>query len=77
MTFQTSSQWRCCIPVLNARRSARFYCDILGFRENWVHQFGDGFPLYIPGGTVMDKISGFYGIQPGEYLEYLPDEDGD
>ena len=34
-------------------------------------------PTYVPGGTVIDKISGFYGVQPGEYLEYLPDEDGD
>ena len=44
------NQWRCWVPVLNvkdARASASFYCDVLGFKRDWEHQFADGFPLYV------------------------------
>ena len=42
--------WRCWVPVLNvkdARASADFYCRVLGFQQDWEHQFGEGFPLYL------------------------------
>lgn len=33
-------------------------------------------PSYIPGGTVINKICQAYpGIQPGDFLQYISDED--
>ncbi|MGH2412936.1 MAG: helix-turn-helix domain-containing protein [Microcystaceae cyanobacterium] len=33
-------------------------------------------PNYIPGATVMNKICQTYaGVQPGDFLEYIPDQD--
>ncbi len=39
-----------CVPVLqvtNARTSSAFYCNVLGFTQDWEHQFEPGFPLFI------------------------------
>jgi catechol 2,3-dioxygenase-like lactoylglutathione lyase family enzyme len=39
-----------CVPVLqvaDARKSCDFYCKVLGFKKNWEHQFGPGFPLFV------------------------------
>ncbi len=45
-----SEEWSGWIPILraaDAQRSARFYCDVLGFTKDWEHRFGEGFPLYV------------------------------
>ena len=45
-----SEDWSGWIPILraaDARRSARFYCDVLGFTKDWEHRVRDGFPLYV------------------------------
>lgn len=39
-----------CVPVLqvrDARRSCRFYCDQLGFTQDWEHQFEPDLPLFV------------------------------
>ncbi len=44
-----SEDWSGWIPVLptaDARRSLKFYCDVLGFSKDWEHRYADGFPLY-------------------------------
>ncbi len=61
--------------ALDAKNLTRYqFWKDTGLAQNTAYRLYDD-PTYIPGGTVMDKIPGFYGIQPGEYLEYLPDED--
>lgn len=38
------------IPVLqitDAERSCAFYCDQLGFKKDWEHQFEPGFPRFV------------------------------
>lgn len=44
------SDWTHWVPVLkveDARRSTRFYCDVLGFDKDWEHRFAEEFPLYV------------------------------
>ena len=36
--------WTPILRVKDAAASIRFYCDVLGFNEDWVHRFGDDFP---------------------------------
>ncbi len=39
-----------CVPTLqvkDAAKSCSFYCDVLGFKKNWEHRFGPGFPLFV------------------------------
>ena len=46
----TDDDWSGWIPVLwtaDAPRSARFYCEILGFTKDWEHRFAEGWPLYL------------------------------
>jgi uncharacterized glyoxalase superfamily protein PhnB len=33
--------------VVDAQRSASFYCDVLGFDKDWEHRFAEGWPLYV------------------------------
>ncbi len=42
--------WSSWVPILrvnDARTSAKFYKDALGFEIDWEHRFADDFPLYI------------------------------
>ena len=41
------SGWVPILPTADAQRSARFYCDVLGFTQDWEHRFDEGFPLYV------------------------------
>ena len=41
------SGWVPILPTADAQRSVRFYCDLLGFTQDWEHRFGEGFPLYV------------------------------
>jgi catechol 2,3-dioxygenase-like lactoylglutathione lyase family enzyme len=39
-----------CVPTLrvnDAAKSCTFYCDVLGFKKNWEHRFGPGYPLFV------------------------------
>ena len=39
-----------CVPTLrvnDAAKSCAFYCDVLGFKKNWEHRFGSGYPLFV------------------------------
>jgi catechol 2,3-dioxygenase-like lactoylglutathione lyase family enzyme len=39
-----------CIPTLrvnDATKSCAFYCEVLGFKKNWEHRFGPGYPLFV------------------------------
>lgn len=38
--------WTPVLRVQDAAASIRFYCEILGFNEDWIHRFGDDFPAY-------------------------------
>lgn len=40
------SGWVPVLPTADARRSLRFYCDVLGFSKVWEHRFAEDFPLY-------------------------------
>ena len=50
----------------------RFWKDI-GVSQNTAYGLYDD-PAQIPTGDVMDKICRAYGIQPGDFLIYIPDE---
>lgn len=53
------SGWIPILPVADAQRSLRFYCDLLGFTQDWEHRFEEGFPLYVQvsRGTVILHLS--------------------
>lgn len=34
------------LRITNAERSLAFYVDSLGFKVDWKHQFGEGYPLF-------------------------------
>jgi len=39
-----------CVPTLrvdDAAKSCAFYCEVLGFKKNWEHRFGPGYPLFV------------------------------
>ena len=38
--------WTPILKVKDAAASIRFYCDLLGFNEDWVHRFEADFPAY-------------------------------
>lgn len=38
--------WTPVLRVANAEKSIRFYCDQLGFNEDWIHRFDEDFPAY-------------------------------
>ena len=38
--------WTPVLQVANVARSIRFYCDLLGFHEDWIHRFEEDFPAY-------------------------------
>lgn len=40
-------QWVPVFKVQDARKSERFYCEVLGFLKDWEHRFAADFPLYI------------------------------
>ena len=45
-----SEQWSNWVPILSvkdARASAQFYEQVLGFTIDWEHRFEEGFPLYV------------------------------
>lgn len=50
----------------------RFWKDV-GVSQNTAYALYDD-PTQIPTGEVMDKICRAYGIQPGDFLIFTPDE---
>ena len=38
--------WTPILKVKDAATSIRFYCDLLGFHEDWIHRFEEDFPAY-------------------------------
>ena len=72
------SPWVPILKVADARASAAFYCDVLGFQLDWEHQFGEGFPLYMqvsrdPLFLHLSEHSG--GIAEGDFFVRVPDVD--
>ena len=50
LVAQMVEEWSSWVPILrvkDARISARFYKEALGFEIDWEHRFADGFPLYL------------------------------
>ncbi len=41
------SAWVPIVRVRDARASARFYVEAMGFVVDWEHRFAEGFPLYV------------------------------
>ena len=44
-----------------------------GLAQNTAYRLYDD-PTYVPGPSVMDKISKRYNVQPGVYLLFIPDD---
>ena len=45
-----AEEWSTWVPILrvkDARTSAQFYKEAMGFEIDWEHRFADGFPLYM------------------------------
>jgi uncharacterized glyoxalase superfamily protein PhnB len=45
-----TTSWQRCVPFLqvaDARRSSRFYCDILGFQQEWDYQPDAAAPIVV------------------------------
>ena len=70
------------IPILrvkDARRSALFYCEKLGFTKDWEHQFGPEFPLFmsISRGSLKLLLSEHQGsgTDHADLYVYVPDVD--
>lgn len=63
---ETSVQLGATIPVLrifDEGKAKEFYVDFLGFKVDWEHRFGEGFPLYMQvsrDGCIM-HLSGHHG----------------
>lgn len=38
--------WTPVLRVAHVATSIRFYCDLLGFNEDWIHRFEEDFPAY-------------------------------
>ena len=38
--------WTPVLRVADAASSIRFYCELLGFNNDWTHRFADDFPAY-------------------------------
>lgn len=60
MTFEAP------IPILrmfDEAKAREFYVDYLGFKVDWEHRFGDGFPLYmqVSRGDCRLHLSGHHG----------------
>ncbi len=51
----------------------RFWKDI-GVAQNTAYALYDD-PTQIPTASVMDKICAAYGLQPGDFLVYMPDSE--
>lgn len=57
-----TDEWIGFTPILrvtDVELSIRFYCDLLGFQENWIHRFADEFPAYasISRGPLIAHLS--------------------
>jgi uncharacterized glyoxalase superfamily protein PhnB len=66
-----SIQFKRTIPILrifSVEKAKEFYLDFLGFKVDWVHQFGEDHPIYmqISRGDLILHLSEHYGdASPG------------
>ena len=67
------------LKVKDAEASAGFYCDVLGFTQDWVHRFAEDFPAYvsISRGPLNAHISEHHGggTEKAELFVAVPDVD--
>lgn len=72
------SNWVPILGVKDARRSAQFYSEALGFEMDWEHRYADGFPLYVqltrPPLTLHLSEHGD-STHPAEFFVRVPDVD--
>lgn len=64
-------------PILDDMGKTRYwFWKEAGLSQATAYRLYDD-PSYIPTGSVMDRICKALSIQPGEWIEYIPDEDVD
>jgi catechol 2,3-dioxygenase-like lactoylglutathione lyase family enzyme len=72
--------WTGLTPVLdvaNAEASIQFYCDLLGFNEDWIHRFEADLPAYacVSRGPLILHLSEIGGTQIAKLFVQAPDVD--
>ena len=72
--------WTGFTPVLvvaDAEASIRFYCDLLGFHEDWIHRFEADLPAYgcVSRGPLILHLSEIGGTQNAKVFVQVPDVD--
>ena len=61
--------------LLDGMKKTRYqFWKDTGLSQNTAYRLYDD-PTYVPGPSVMDKISKRYNIQPGDYLVFIPDDE--
>lgn len=61
--------------LLDGMKKTRYqFWKDTGLSQNTAYRLYDD-PTYVPGPSVMDKISKRYNIQPGNYLVFIPDDE--
>lgn len=77
-----SEGWTGFTPILRVKDvhvSMRFYCDVLGFSEDWIHRFDDDFPAYasVSRGPLIAHLSehGAGDIEEASLFIAVPDVD--
>jgi DNA-binding Xre family transcriptional regulator len=60
--------------LLDGRGKTRYWLMRAGrFTQKTAYRLYDD-PEYIPGGEVLDTLCRVLGVQPGDLLEYVPDQ---
>jgi len=75
-------EWSSWVPILrvkDARVSAKFYQDAMGFKVDWEHRFADDFPIYMqvsrpPLALHLSEHQGG-GTTAAEFFVRVPDVD--
>jgi len=61
--------------LLDGMKKTRYqFWKDTGLSQNTAYRLYDD-PTYVPGPSVMDKISKRYNIQPGDYVVFIPDDE--
>ncbi len=67
------------LRIFDVAKAKEFYLDFLGFKLDWEHRFGDGFPLYlaVSSGACVIHLTEHHGdCSPGAALR-IPTDDLD
>lgn len=69
--------WTPVLEVENAEASIQFYCDFLGFKQDWIHRFEADLPAYacVSHGPLILHLSEIGGTQKAKLFVEVPDVD--